>query len=64
VYGSNSRIRGKLKRSLPRGVGGGDIGGHHPSGIDLMHGDNPAAPGYNPLDPNRPFVPFLPGQKP
>ncbi|HTU93124.1 MAG TPA: SEC-C metal-binding domain-containing protein [Gemmataceae bacterium] len=60
VQGSNSRIRGKLKKSLPRGIGGGDLGGHYPSGMDLMHGDNPLAPGYNPLDPTLPHVTFSP----
>jgi hypothetical protein len=60
VQGSNSRIRSKLKNSLPRGVAGGDIGGYHPSGIDLMHMDNPLASGFNPLDPSRPHVTFTP----
>lgn len=60
VQGSNSRIRGKLKNSLPRGAGVGDLGGHHPSGMDLMHMDNPRAPGFNPLDPTRPHVTFTP----
>ncbi|MFO0811207.1 MAG: hypothetical protein U0746_21465 [Gemmataceae bacterium] len=60
VEGSNSRTRSRLKTSLPRGVAGGDLGGHHPSGIDLMHADNPLAPGYNPLDPQRPHVTFVP----
>ena len=60
VQGSTSRIRGKLKKNLPRGLGGGDIGGPYPTGLDLMHMDNPKAPGYNPLDPTRPHVTFAP----
>jgi hypothetical protein len=60
VQGSKSRIRGKLKKSLPRGLAGGDLGGLHPSGLDLMHMDNPAAPGYNPLRPEEPHVTFSP----
>jgi hypothetical protein len=60
VHGSNSRIRNKLKKSLPRGLGGGDLGGYHPSGIDLMHMDNPQAPGFNPLRPDDHHVIFVP----
>ncbi|MGH7884624.1 MAG: nucleotidyltransferase domain-containing protein [Thermodesulfobacteriota bacterium] len=55
IVGGNSKIRKKANRQLPRGISGGQIKpSGRESGIDVFNETR------NPLDPNRPFIKFLP----
>lgn len=54
VEGLNANIRGKIKNSLPKGLGGGELTGSQWSGIDILKG---------PLDKARSYIPFFPKKK-
>ncbi len=52
--GATSRLRQKAKRQLPRGRAGGEVGPRGDSGIDVFN---------EPVDTNRPNIPFHPRPK-
>ncbi|MFE9776386.1 RHS repeat-associated core domain-containing protein [Streptomyces sp. NPDC005931] len=57
ILSGPSRIRHKIKNSLPRGTGDGEGSGR---GRDFWQRYNPDRPDYAELDRNRPYVIFLP----
>jgi hypothetical protein len=61
IVSGRSRLRGRAKNSVPRGVAGGELSpSGQETGIDWWQDYNPNAPGYMPIDPSRPHVSFEP----